>query len=97
LLHFRFLFTIAAAGFGFYGMILLAVLTLLHVTSLRSFGIPFMRPLAPVSFNDLKDVFMRAPIHLMRTRPDSLEGGNRVRQKIKARQYFYKYKMWEDE
>ncbi|MGI6405605.1 MAG: spore germination protein [Syntrophaceticus sp.] len=65
----RFPFMILAASFGLIGIIIgLSVLTY-HLCSLRSFGIPYLSPLAPTSFSDLKDTFIRAPIWNMRFRP----------------------------
>lgn len=65
----RFPFMILSASFGLIGIIIgLSVLTY-HLCSLRSFGIPYLSPLAPTSFSDLKDTFIRAPIWNMRFRP----------------------------
>lgn len=65
----RFLFMILAASFGLIGVILgFSVLTF-HLCSLRSFGIPYLSPLAPVTFSDLKDTLIRVPAWKMRFRP----------------------------
>jgi spore germination protein KA len=65
----RLFFTILAGVFGAYGILIGLLFILLHLTSLRSFGVPYLSPLAPLSPGDLKDVLIRAPIWAMRTRP----------------------------
>ena len=54
---------------GAYGILTGMLFTLLHLASLRSFGVPYLAPLAPVIPADLKDVLVRAPIWALRTRP----------------------------
>ena len=65
----RFPFMLLAASFGLIGIIVGFSLLTYHLCSLRSFGIPYLSPLAPLSFSDLKDTFIRAPIWKMRLRP----------------------------
>lgn len=78
----RFGFMLLAATLGFYG-ILLGLLTLvLHLASLRSFGVPFLSPIAPLKLKDLKDVVVRFPWWAMKQRPSLIGGNNRQRQKF---------------
>ncbi len=65
----RFVLTIAAGASGIYGIIMVTVVIIIHMVSLRSFGVPFLSPLAPLSVPDLKDVIMRAPLWSLGTRP----------------------------
>jgi len=65
----RFLFMISAASMGLFGvMIGLSVLTF-HLASLRSFGVPYLSPFAPLSWGDLKDAIIRVPAWRMKLRP----------------------------
>ena len=48
-------FITAGAALGFYGIALLSLLLLLHLSSLRSFGVPYLSPFAPFVAHDLKD------------------------------------------
>ncbi|URZ18480.1 spore germination protein [Clostridium felsineum] len=57
----RFVFMLLAAFTGFYGLMLGLLSLLVHLCSIKSFGIPYLSPLAPFKINDLKDVFMRMP------------------------------------
>lgn len=68
----RFGITIAAGILGAYGILLVLLLLLTHLCSIRSFGTPYLSPLAPFSFWDLKDVFIRAPMWAMFTRPSAI-------------------------
>ncbi|MGB4504105.1 MAG: spore germination protein [Syntrophaceticus sp.] len=65
----RFLFMFFAASFGLIGVLVGFSFLISHLCSLRSFGIPYFSPLAPLSFTDLKDTLIRAPAWKMRYRP----------------------------
>ena len=65
----RLIYTILAGVLGAYGILTGVLFTLLHLASLRSFGVPYLAPLAPVVPADLKDVLVRAPIWALGTRP----------------------------
>lgn len=54
---FRFLIMFFAATFGFYGIAISNLMIIAHLCSLRSFGIPYMSPLAPFIPADQKDTF----------------------------------------
>ncbi|WP_042333493.1 spore germination protein [Desulfosporosinus meridiei] len=61
---------VTLAGFsGGFGIIIGLIGLFIHLTSLRSFGTPFLSPIAPLSAADLKDSFIRAPLWAMITRP----------------------------
>ncbi|PGT51230.1 spore germination protein [Bacillus cereus] len=77
----RFCFMLLAAGFGLFGIILCIFILLLHLCSLRSFGIPYMAPMAPFHFSDQKDTVVRVPIKKMFSRPEFLNPQNKKRQK----------------
>jgi spore germination protein KA len=57
----RFLMMILAASFGLYGVTLGVLALLLHLNSLRSFGIPYMEPFSPFVLEDQKDAIFRFP------------------------------------
>lgn len=75
----RFLFMIGAATFGFYGIILIFLLMVVHLCSLRSFGVPYMAPFAPFIPVNNKDTFVRLPWWTLRQRP-RLISANAVRE-----------------
>ena len=77
----RFVFGFLGFISGLYGIMLGLLFILIHITSLRSFGVPFFAPLAPFKLQDIKDIFMRAPWWAMTERPYSIPTPNQVRQK----------------
>ncbi|WP_342554157.1 spore germination protein [Paenibacillus sp. FSL R7-0652] len=77
----RFVLMILAAAFGFYGILIVLLITVTHLCSLRSFGISYMTPFAPYIQKDLKDTIFRVPWSRMKTRPLSTGTPNVKRQK----------------
>ncbi|MGI6648795.1 MAG: spore germination protein [Bacillota bacterium] len=65
----RFPFMILAATFGLFGVMLGFTVLGFHLCSLRSFGVPYLSPIAPLSLSDLKDTFIRVPYWMMLLRP----------------------------
>lgn len=65
----RFPFIILAATFGLFGVIMGTIAMLLHLCSLRSFGVPYMSPFAPMILPDQKDAILRLPQWAMFSRP----------------------------
>ncbi|MFK7691776.1 spore germination protein [Paenibacillus sp. HJGM_3] len=58
-----------AASFGIFGIIVGLIALVLHMCSLRSFGVPYMAPFAPIVLDDLKDTLFRLPRWALVTRP----------------------------
>lgn len=77
----RFFLTLCSGVAGLFGVMLGIAGVLTHLCSLRSFGVPYTSPLAPTTFSDLKDVFIRVPWWAMLTRPRAFGMKNPVRQK----------------
>lgn len=65
----RFLFMILAATFGLYGIILGLIVMVLHLNSIRSFGLPYLAPNAPFILQDQKDNIIRMPHWSLLKRP----------------------------
>ncbi len=65
----RFPLILLAAVLGLFGVTVGIIAVLIHLAGLRSFGVPYLSPLTPVKFSELKDVLIRAPLWAMRTRP----------------------------
>jgi len=68
-LFLRVFLTLMAGFAGFFGLFLGFVFALTHLASLRSFGVPYLSPVAPLTTGDLKDTFIRAPWWAMTGRP----------------------------
>lgn len=65
----RFFFIALGAILGVPGIMFGLMLVLAHLCDLRSFGVPYLSPFAPLSARDLKDTFVRVPWWAMGTRP----------------------------
>lgn len=75
------LILLVLAGFaGGFGIAIGLLGLLVHLVSLRSFGAPYLSPLAPLNAGGLKDVLIRAPLWLMIARPKAIAWGDSQRQ-----------------
>ncbi len=71
----RFAFMLAAGMFGFFGIFISVLVMLVHLASLRSFGVPYLSPLAPGGKRQgiWRDVFVRRPWWSIVLRPLDLK------------------------
>lgn len=60
---------VLAGTLGLFGMAMGLVVILAHLASLRSMGVPFLAPLAPLRIRGQEDVLVRLPWKLQRGRP----------------------------
>lgn len=72
----RFGMMMFAATFGLYGITIALLALLLHLNSLRSFGIPFMAPFGPFILEDQKDTIFRFPQWALFSRPRLINQNN---------------------
>lgn len=78
--------TILAGFLGAFGITIGLLAILIHLASLRSFGVPLLSPMAPMHLRSLtQDVLIRAPWWMMFTRPKAIADQNRTRQKFYSR------------
>ncbi|MDH4617673.1 spore germination protein [Brevibacillus sp. AY1] len=77
----RFPVMLLAGMFGLYGIMLFIILILVHLSSLNSFGVPYMSPLSPLNLQGMKDLFLRVPHHLMTKRPTMFRVHDKIRLK----------------
>lgn len=80
----RFPLMILAATFGLFGMIMGLIMMVLHLTSLRSFGIPYMAPNGPFILQDQKDAMIRLPHWAMDSRNRLVNQQNIIRNQTPA-------------
>ncbi|MFS0821784.1 spore germination protein [Bacillus sp. 1P02SD] len=69
----RFPLIILAGTFGLLGLAFGVIFILNHMLSLRSFGLPYMAPVAPGNFTGMKDSFIRAPLRWLKNRPAEIK------------------------
>lgn len=79
----RLFLTLLAGILGAYGIVAGLLAIFIHLAALRSFGVPYLTPIAPLTPNDLKDVAVRAPIWMMLTRPRLIGWQDPVRQSFR--------------
>ncbi|MFB6466187.1 spore germination protein [Cytobacillus sp. Hz8] len=72
----RFVIMAMATVLGFYGIMLSLIFMIVHLCSLRSFGVPYMSPLAPLHVHNQQDVLIRFPIWAIKNRPTLISKGN---------------------
>jgi len=68
-----------AASFGLFGIIVGLISLILHLCSLRSFGVPYMTPFGPLIKEEVKDSIFRLPWWGMVSRPKLISKTNKKR------------------
>lgn len=77
----RFVLMILAGTLGLFGVLVGLIPIIVHLISLRSFGVPYLMPFSPLIISNLKDYIVRFPWWAMRTRPKGIGSSeNRQRQ-----------------
>ncbi|SET97373.1 spore germination protein [Paenibacillus sp. NFR01] len=76
----RFAMMLIAATLGLFGVMSSLIVLLIHMAGLRSFGVPYLSPIAPMEPGYMKDVFIRVPLWHMTMRPKTLTGKETRRQ-----------------
>ncbi|MFC5446940.1 spore germination protein [Paenibacillus aestuarii] len=76
----RFPIILLAGVLGLLGIMLSVIFTVVHLCTIRSFGVPYMSPMGPMKGRDMKDVLIRAPLWMLNTRPHLTGDGNKYRQ-----------------
>jgi spore germination protein KA len=76
----RFPLMLLAGSMGLCGIMFGLLFLLVHLCGLRSFGVPYLQPVAPFNWSDWKDMLIRAPSWLLGRRPLLMGTINRRRQ-----------------
>jgi hypothetical protein len=76
----RFPIMVFAGTLGLLGIMLGLLLIIIHLATLRSFGVPYLSPMAPMEGVEMKDVLIRAPWWSLKTRPRLTGYNNQFRQ-----------------
>ena len=79
--YFRFIFLIAAAMYGLYGIALAFIYFLIHVINARSMNKPYFYPLSPFDFTYIKKTLIHAKFMKDTTRSKELTKQNFVKKK----------------
>ncbi len=76
----RFGLLMLSASFGLFGMLFGLMAIVIHIIGIRSFGIPYLKGIAPFNLSDQKDIFARAPWFMMFARPRLFSQANEIRE-----------------
>ncbi len=76
----RFPIMFMAGTLGLLGIILCLLTIIVHLSTIRSFGVPYLSPMAPMKGNEMKDVLLRMPWWSLKKRPRLTGYGNEFRQ-----------------
>ncbi|QDX92861.1 spore germination protein [Brevibacillus laterosporus] len=68
----RFGMMLSAAFLGLYGVILFFIILTSHLVKLKSFGVDYLAPIAPLNLHDWKDFILRLPQKSLTKRPQIL-------------------------
>ncbi|MFD1674042.1 spore germination protein [Alicyclobacillus fodiniaquatilis] len=84
----RFPILIMSGVFGIFGLTMGCIFVLIHLVCLRSFGEPYLSPIAPQIFSEMKDSIVRIPRWMMTTRSEFSESTtNRISQRQPANRF----------
>jgi len=84
----KFLIIALSAVFGFFGFLIGLFLVLVHMASLKSFGVPYLSPYVGAQLNqyqDEKDSFIRFPLRMMWKRPIYANASERLKLRKRER------------
>ncbi|MGO4886795.1 spore germination protein [Anaerobacillus sp. MEB173] len=76
----RFPMLILGGMLGLLGIMLGVIAIVVHLCTLRSFGVPYLSPMAPMKGKDMKDVLMRLPRWNHTSRPHLTGNYNKYRE-----------------
>lgn len=76
----RFPLIVLGGTLGLYGIIIGLLFILVHLSALRSFGIPYLKPLAPFHWADIRRAVFRSPMWARDHRPWMLSSDDHRRQ-----------------
>jgi len=76
----RFILLFLGATLGVFGILFGLTMLAIHLTSIRSFGIPYLSGIAPFNVTDQKDLFLRFPWPSLKSRPRLFSQQNPIRE-----------------
>ncbi|MTI47613.1 MAG: spore germination protein [Firmicutes bacterium] len=76
----RFMFLILSSMLGAFGIMAGIAITVSYLVSVKSFGVPFLAPLAPY-YPSSKDTIFRLPVWMQWIRPEHVKPKNNIRKK----------------
>lgn len=68
----RIIYILPSALFGFYGLMICILATITHVVNIKTMGVPYLGPVAPIHLRDWRDFVIRMPYKRLKYRPKSI-------------------------
>jgi spore germination protein KA len=65
---------------GFYGVMMGMMVMIGHMCSIRSFGVPYTAPFAPLNMKEHEDILLRFPLWFLKKRPAYLQSPTPLKQ-----------------
>ncbi|MCL6593677.1 MAG: spore germination protein, partial [Alicyclobacillus sp.] len=81
----RFPLLMATSLFGIVGTLLFALVLLAHLSTLKSFGVPYLTPFAQVAYTDWMDTLLKGPTRWSTLRPATYASPGAWRRRRRAR------------
>jgi spore germination protein KA len=78
----KYLVLVASSTLGLFGLVWAFIVMLIQSTSLRSFGYPYMYPMAPTDLEGGLDILVHPPLFWLTNRPKNLAARNRKRMDV---------------
>lgn len=75
----RFFFILAGGLLGFYGLMILAIMIVVHLSDFDNYGAPYLSPASPFIRHDLKDSVLQTNITSKKYRPKAIPNKNSKR------------------
>ncbi|KRW92242.1 membrane protein [Alicyclobacillus tengchongensis] len=76
----RFGMILLGGTIGLFGIIAFTIVIIIHLSSLRSIGVPYLMPVSPLTRKNMRDIVSRPPHWAMRWRPIETSKPNSQRQ-----------------
>ncbi|HEX6594745.1 MAG TPA: spore germination protein [Bacillota bacterium] len=77
----RLFYMIPSALFGFYGLMIGILATITHLVNIKTMGVPYFGPVAPIHLRDWRDFIIRVPYKNLKYRPKSIPHTRPIRYK----------------
>lgn len=75
----RILFVVAAGLLGLFGILVCGMCIISYMSTLSSFGVPYLMPFAPIFKDDLKDILVKYNLYDLNNRPGSFRLTDKIR------------------
>ncbi|WP_226674015.1 spore germination protein [Rossellomorea aquimaris] len=76
----RFIVLLVSTFFGLFGVVMIFILTVIYLSTLSSFGAPYLGSVAPIGWNEVIRSFLRLPVQFYKQRTSSTNPEDQTRE-----------------